>query len=105
MRHVVCLICGIFAVTQPFVARAADAPSWPCYQGPNGNFSATDCGLTLVDDLKDARLLWKSHEPDSQHGSVHDVLILGTTADTFKPMGKPWNTPHYDAKPPRRNIC
>jgi outer membrane protein assembly factor BamB len=42
---------------------AAEAPSWPCYQGPNSNFSATDCGLTLVDDLKDARLLWKSQEP------------------------------------------
>lgn len=37
------------------------------------------------------------HEPDSQHGSIHDVLMLGTTAETFKPMGKPWNTPHYDA--------
>jgi hypothetical protein len=37
------------------------------------------------------------HEPDSQHGSIHDVLMLGTTADTFKPMSKPWNTPHYDA--------
>lgn len=43
--------------------QAADAPSWPYYQGPNGNFSATDCGLTLVDDLKDARLVWKSQEP------------------------------------------
>lgn len=28
------------------------------------------------------------HEPDSQHGSVHDVLMLGTTAGTFKPMGR-----------------
>lgn len=44
-------------------ACAADAPSWPCYQGPNSNFSATDCGLTLVDDLKDAHLLWKSQVP------------------------------------------
>jgi hypothetical protein len=37
------------------------------------------------------------HEPDSQHGRIHDVLMLGTTADSFKPSGKPWNTPHYDA--------
>lgn len=37
------------------------------------------------------------HEPDSQHGSIHDVLMLGTTPDTFRPMGKPWSTPHYDA--------
>jgi outer membrane protein assembly factor BamB len=37
------------------------------------------------------------HEPDSQHGSIHGVLMLDATSDTFRPMGKPWNTPHYDA--------
>lgn len=56
------LIFGL-AIFTPSAARAADAPSWPCYHGPNGNFSATDCGLTLVDDLKDTQLLWKSAEP------------------------------------------
>lgn len=44
-------------------AAQAAAPSWPCFQGPNGNFSATECGLVLVDDLAQARLLWKSEEP------------------------------------------
>jgi hypothetical protein len=53
----------VLAASAPLVARAADDPSWPCYHGPNGNFSAADSGLTLVDDLKDARLLWKSVEP------------------------------------------
>ena len=52
------LVC---LLVQP--ALAADGPSWPCYQGPNGNFSATDCRLSLVDDLRHARLVWKSEEP------------------------------------------
>jgi len=33
--------------------------------GRMANFSATDCALTLVDDLKGARLLWKSAMPHS----------------------------------------
>ena len=55
------LVIGAMTGSSPLVA--ADAPSWPCYQGPNGNFSASDCNLTLVDDLAQAKLLWKSEEP------------------------------------------
>ena len=54
-------VLTIVALALP--ASAAEAPSWPCFQGPNSNFSATDCGLTLVHDLAHARLLWKSQEP------------------------------------------
>jgi outer membrane protein assembly factor BamB len=37
------------------------------------------------------------HEPDSQHGKIHGVVALGAAAETFKPLGKAWETPHYDA--------
>jgi hypothetical protein len=57
------IILVAFIVVFPIFADASDLLSWPCYHGPNANFSATDCGLTLIDDLKDARLVWKSQEP------------------------------------------
>ena len=57
------IILVAFVVVFPIFADASDLLSWPCYHGPNANFSATDCGLTLIDDLKDARLVWKSQEP------------------------------------------
>ena len=37
------------------------------------------------------------HEPDSQHGRIHDVIMTGTAPDTFKPMGTAWTPPHYSA--------
>ena len=52
-------------------AYAAE-PSWPCCQGPNGNFSATDSSLTLVDDLHQARLLWKSEEQPPPGAAQHE---------------------------------
>lgn len=61
IHHAVSILTALAVFTG--AATAAEAPSWPCYQGPNGNFSATGCGLTLVDDLAQARLLWKSQEP------------------------------------------
>jgi len=33
---------------------------WPCWSGPHTNFSGVLSGAKLVDDLRDARLLWKS---------------------------------------------
>jgi len=46
--------------------RAANAIrkgyDWPCWNGPNSNFSATPSGHKLVNDLSDARLIWKSEQ-------------------------------------------
>jgi outer membrane protein assembly factor BamB len=42
----------------------AIARDYPCWIGPNYNFSPLSCGHELVDDLAKARLLWKSeHTP------------------------------------------
>ena len=41
----------------------AEGPQWPAWEGPTGNCVATDTGARLVDDLKDARLVWKSEAP------------------------------------------
>jgi outer membrane protein assembly factor BamB len=46
---------------------------WPVWNGPNGNFTGTDTpGIQLVDDLKDARLVWFS-EAVLRHGISWDV--------------------------------
>lgn len=40
---------------------------WPSFCGPNGNYSAAPCDRPLVDDLKEARLVWRS-EAITGHG-------------------------------------
>jgi len=84
MRIGVCVACMLAAT----LACAADgaAPNtqfdvkrapWPCFRGPYGNGSAPVQGLGLVNDLADARLVWKSEVK----------LPPGT------PWPGPWRTP------------
>lgn len=43
-------------------AAAAEHVDWPCWSGPYTTFVATPSGSQLVDDLNDARLVWRSDE-------------------------------------------
>ena len=83
MKNIPVLLMLCLLLTVPTNTRADEqqppsqaAPSWPCFHGPNGNFSATDCGLTLVDDLRDAKLLWKSQEPTPPGAAQRSITDL-----------------------------
>jgi outer membrane protein assembly factor BamB len=53
-------------VTWEEIGRQSDpldaSKSWPTWHGPDCNFAAEPCGHELVDDLRRARLEWKSQE-------------------------------------------
>ena len=42
---------------------------WPAVHGPFGNFVAPQTGLKMIDDLAQARKLWKSEENDFGQGT------------------------------------
>lgn len=49
----------------------APGRDWPQTHGPHLNMSAIDCGVPLVDDLADARLLWVAEDqPGGEKGSI-----------------------------------
>ena len=47
------------------------AAEWPCWRGPTGGGASPDCGLDLVRDPRDLRLVWKSDEQDIPNGWMH----------------------------------
>jgi outer membrane protein assembly factor BamB len=50
----------------------APGRDWPQTHGPRLDMSAIDCGVPLVEDLADARLLWVAEDqPGGAKGSVH----------------------------------
>lgn len=62
-------------VADPWQAKpgSAFAPGrdWPQTHGPHLNMSAIDCGVPLVDDLADARLLWVAEDqPGGEKGAI-----------------------------------
>jgi RNA polymerase sigma factor (sigma-70 family) len=61
---------------------------WPAWNGPNANFTATDTpALQLVDDLKDARLVWYSEEV-LRHGISWDCPGHGGFSSPIVADGK-----------------
>jgi outer membrane protein assembly factor BamB len=53
------------------------APAWPCWRGPEGSGAATPCGKPLVDDLADARVVWRSQEQGIPANAWQDVGTHG----------------------------
>ncbi len=50
------------AVAGDLAKRDAIEIDWPCWSGPNYNFTAESTGHQLVDSLADARLVWRSEK-------------------------------------------
>jgi outer membrane protein assembly factor BamB len=93
------------------VVAADDAPAWPQANGPFGNFNPRQYGVRLVDDLKDARLLWTSEtnllgrakgsasgyvrmlaDPTTHGGSASGLIVAEgrVFASSFRPRGDVW---------------
>ncbi|MFC1462410.1 HEAT repeat domain-containing protein [Verrucomicrobiota bacterium] len=74
---------------------------WPRWRGPNCNGSGPDSGVALVDDLNDARLVWKNEEemPGSygtpqraQAGYAGPIAVDGRIYQTWPdPTGERWD--------------
>ena len=61
-----------------------EGPQWPVWQGPSHDRTSADSDLELVDDLADARLVWKSEAaipgaPGRSGGLVRKALGVPTT--------------------------
>ena len=61
------------------VIGAAHA-DWPCWRGPAGSGVGSDNGQPLVDDLKDARLVWRSEARDLP-GTAYSSKSADTETD------------------------
>jgi|GEM_PF-822578 len=59
--------------------KLAPNTDWPAWYGPNANFSATPRGLTLVDRIQDAKLVWTS-----------EVMIKGARGGEKEGKGTPY---------------
>jgi outer membrane protein assembly factor BamB len=96
---------------------AAEPEPWPQANGPTGNFNPLRSGHAVVDDLSQARLVWKSEDSDAgfAKGSASGYLALlvkrpahpGSCSgpivaegkvfcSSFRPAGEVWaeNQPH-----------
>lgn len=82
----ICLVAALAAVLSCLGVVAADvpAPSWPCWRGGDGSGSLSS-GLTLVDNLKDMKLVWESEEQGLSSSYAH---IMGGAAGPVVADGK-----------------
>jgi outer membrane protein assembly factor BamB len=82
------VLASFLLLALPLTIRAADEqPAWPQENGPFGNFNPRQCGVKLVDDPAQIKMVWVSEENELGMGRAgtegfHCLKFKGVTPGT-----------------------